>query len=217
VPDGATFGVFVVASLVLLVTPGPASVYIITRSIEQGWIAGVVSSLGLGVGSLVHVAAAWIGMTVVLFSSDLAFTTLKYAGAAYLVYLGIQAMRAGDEIRLDGRIDREGLKQAFSQAIVVNLLNPKAALFFIAFLPQFVDPSRGNAGGQLLFLCAVFFAMAITTDSIYAILAGRVGDLLRTNPTFRRRQRYFSAAVYVLLGVAAALSGLSGSAPPPSP
>lgn len=214
-PDGATLSVFVVASLVLLVTPGPAIVYIVNRSINEGWLAGVVSSFGLGVGSLFHVAAAWLGMTVVLFSSQAAFTTLKYAGAAYLVYLGVQTLREGDQVRLDGQIDRKGLKRAFSQAIIVNLLNPKAAVFFIAFMPQFVDPSRGNAAAQLLFLCAVFFAMAITTDTMYALLAGRLGNLLRTNPTFRRRQHTFSAAVYILLGVGAALSGLAGSSPAP--
>lgn len=211
-PDGTTLGVFIVASLVLLVTPGPASLYIVTRSIDQGWLAGVVSSFGLGVGSLVHVAVAWLGMTVVLFSSEVAFTALKYAGAAYFAYLGAQTLRAADA-RVDGGLDRQGLKRVFSQAIVVNLLNPKAALFFIAFMPQFVDPSRGNAAGQLLFLCGVFFALAIATDTAYALLAGKLGKLLRTNPTFQRRQRYFSAAMYIVLGVAAALSGLTGNSP----
>lgn len=212
-PDGATLGVFIAASLVLLLTPGPAVLYIVTRSIDQGWIAGVVSSLGMGVGSLVHVAAAWLGMTVVLFSSELAFGALKYAGAAFLVYLGVQTLRAGGDARVDGGLERRGLKRVFSQAIVVNLLNPKAALFFIAFMPQFVDPSRGNAAGQLLFLCGVFFALAIATDTAYALAAGKLGNLLRTNPTFRRRQRHFSAAMYIVLGVAAALSGLTGSSP----
>jgi len=206
--DSARLGVFIAASLVLLVTPGPAVVYIVTRSIDQGWIAGVVSSLGMAVGSLVHVTVAWLGMSAILFSSDNAFVALKYAGAAYLMYLGVQTLQAGDQVRASDRLERQGLQRVFSQAIVVNLLNPKSALFFIAFMPQFVDHSRGTVAGQLLFLSGVFFALAIITDTAYALLAGKLGDLLRSSPTFRRRQRYVTATMYIGLGLAAAFSGV---------
>ena len=207
-PDSAMLGVFIAASLVLLVTPGPAVVFIVTRSIDQGWIAGVVSSLGMGVGSLVHVTVAWLGMSAILFSSEMAFVALKYAGAAYLVYLGVQTLRAGDQAQAGDRLEQRGLKRVFSQAIVVNLLNPKSALFFIAFMPQFVDLSRGTVAGQLLLLSGVFFVLAIITDTAYALLAGKLGDLLRSSPTFQRRQRYFTATMYVGLGLAAAFSGV---------
>jgi len=162
-PDSAMLGVFVAASLVLLLTPGPAVLYIVTRSIDQGWIAGVVSSLGMAVGSLVHVTIAWLGMSAILFSSETAFVALRYAGTAYLVYLGIQTLRAGDHAQAGGRLERQGLKRVFSQAIVVNLLNPKSALFFVAFMPQFVDVSRGTVAGQLLFLCGATSAPRCTS------------------------------------------------------
>jgi len=206
--DSSRLGVFIAASLVLLVTPGPAVVYIVTRSIDQGWIAGVVSSLGMAVGSLVHVTVAWLGMSAILFSSDNAFVALKYAGAAYLMYLGVQTLQAGNQVQASDRLEQQGLQRVFSQAIVVNLLNPKSALFFIAFMPQFVDRSRGTVAGQLLFLSGVFFALAIITDTTYALLAGKLGDLLRSSPTFRRRQRYVTAAMYIGLGLAAAFSGV---------
>lgn len=206
--DSARLGVFIAASLVLLVTPGPAVVYIVTRSIDQGWIAGVVSSLGMAVGSLVHVTVAWLGMSAILFSSDNAFVALKYAGAAYLMYLGVQTLQAGNQVQASDRLERQGLQRVFSQAIVVNLLNPKSALFFIAFMPQFVDLSRGTVAGQLLFLSGVFFALAIITDTAYALLAGKLGDLLRSSPTFRRRQRYVTATMYIGLGLAAAFWGV---------
>jgi len=207
-PDSATLGVFVAASLILLVTPGPAVLYIVARSIDQGWIAGVVSSFGMAVGSLVHVTVAWLGMSAILFSSATAFQALTYAGAAYLVYLGVQTLRAGDEVAAGGRIEHQGMRRVFSQAIVVNLLNPKSALFFVAFLPQFVDLSRGTVAGQLLFFSGVFFALALVTDTAYALLAGRLGDLLRSSATFHRRQRYVSATMYIGLGLAAAFAGI---------
>jgi len=207
-PDSATLGIFVATSLIVLVTPGPAVIYIVTRSMDQGWIAGVVSSFGMGLGSLVHVAAAWVGMTAILFSSPSAFALLRYAGAAYLVYLGVQTLRR-DDAGVAGQVERQGLKRVFWQASVVNLLNPKSALFFIAFMPHFVDPARGSPAGQLLFLCAVFYALALITDTAFALLAGKLGDVLRTSSTFRRRQRYFSATIYIVLGVAAALSGVA--------
>jgi len=207
-PDSATLGVFIAASLILLVTPGPAVLYIVARSIDQGWIAGVVSSLGMAVGSSVHVTVAWLGMSAILFSSQTAFEALTYAGGAYLVYLGVQALRSRDAAAECGRLERLPLRRVFSQAIVVNLLNPKSALFFVAFLPQFVDLARGTVAGQLLFFAAVFFALALVTDTAYALLAGKLGDLLRGSSTFRRRQRYVSAAMYIGLGLAAAFSGV---------
>jgi len=206
-PDSATLAVFAAASLALLITPGPAVLYIVNRSIAQGWPAGVVSSFGMGVGSLVHLLIAWLGLSAILFSSSTALDALRYAGAAYLVFLGVQTLRSR-RASLDGAgSDRQGLRQVFSEAIVVNLLNPKAALFFIAFMPQFVDPALGSVGGQLLLLSGVFLAIALVTDSAYALMASKLGDLLRGSSTFLRWQRAFSATVYIGLGVAAALAG----------
>ena len=207
-PDNTTLGVFVAASLILLLTPGPAVLYIIARSIDQGRLAGVVSSLGLSVGAMVHVLAAGLGVSAILASSTLAFNVLRYAGAAYLIYLGIKTLSAPDESMLRAHVARRGLRGAFAQGIWVNLLNPKAALFSVAFLPQFIDVERGSPLFQLLSLAGIFLVLALMTDTFYAMLAGTLGSWLREHRGFRRGQRYFSGTVYIGLGLATAFSGV---------
>ena len=142
-PDTSTLALFAVASLALLVVPGPAVLYIVTRSIDQGRTAGFVSTLGIHVGTLVHIAAASLGLSALVVSSALAFNTIKYLGAAYLIWLGIRKIMGRDDDSGDPQIKTRRLSRIFYQGILVNVLNPKTALFFLAFLPQFVDVSKG--------------------------------------------------------------------------
>lgn len=181
--------------------------YIVTRSIDQGRTAGIVSVLGVQVGTLLHVVAAALGASALLASSALAFTIVKYLGAAYLLYLGARKLLGHDQsqgLQMNGP---RSLGRHFSQGVIVNLLNPKTALFFFAFLPQFVDPSKGAVGAQILFLGAIFVALGTCTDGLYAVLAGTMGHWLRGNIRFVRAQRYVAGSVYIGLGVPAALSG----------
>jgi threonine/homoserine/homoserine lactone efflux protein len=207
-PETHTLLVFSVAALALLVVPGPAVVYIVTRSVDQGRTAGLVSVLGIHLGSLVHVAAAALGLSAILVSSALAFGVVKYAGAAYLIVLGIRKLVSTEEpIEHDGDPPHASHRRIFWQGALVNVLNPKTALFFLAFLPQFVDVDRGAVWVQMLALGMTFVALGMLSDATYALLAARAGRLLRSSRRFRRTRRYVTGGVYVSLGAAAALSG----------
>ncbi len=199
--------VFLLAALVLLLTPGPAVLYIVTRSIDQGRLAGLVSVLSIEVGNSVHVLAAALGLSVLLVSSALAFSIVQYAGAAYLIFLGLRRLLTHGEIHPSGELQRKSLKQIFRQGVVVAILNPKTALFFFAFLPQFVDPTHGSVPLQLLTLGCLFVLMAVFTDSAYALLAGTTGSWLKSSRFFPRVERYVVGGVYLGLGVMAALGG----------
>ncbi len=199
--------VFVIAALVLAATPGPAVLYIVARSIDQGRLAGIVSSLGIAAGALFHIAAAALGVSALLLSSALAFSILKYAGAAYLIYLGVRTLLTRPAVDQPVVIERKPLARIFSDGVVVNVLNPKTALFFFAFLPQFVDPARGPVSGQIVLLGLLFILVAMTSDSIYALLAGTLGGWLKRGRALAYGQRYFAGSVYVALGVTLALAG----------
>jgi threonine/homoserine/homoserine lactone efflux protein len=206
-PDPRTITVFVLAALVLLVTPGPAVLYIVARSIDGGRKAGLISTLGISVGTLLYVAAAALGVSALLVSSALAFNIVKYLGAAYLVYLGVQKFLARQGPGQPDAFKGRELTRVFTQGVLVNLLNPKTALFFFAFLPQFVDTARGPVAAQVLFFGTVLVLMGLISDGLYALMAGSAGDWLKGNSRFLRGQRYFSGSVLIALGVAAALSG----------
>jgi threonine/homoserine/homoserine lactone efflux protein len=206
-PEPSTLVVFVLASVVLLVTPGPAVLYIVARSMEQGRVAGLVSTLGIHVGTLVHVGAAALGVSAVLASSALAFNTVKYLGAAYLVYLGLRKLFGREERAPEGTPDHRSRARLFGHGIVVNVLNPKTALFFLAFLPQFVDAGRGAVALQILFLGCVFLGLGVVSDGLWAIAAGTAGDWIRRDGRIRRAERYVSGGVFVGLGVTAAFAG----------
>jgi len=206
-PDPSGLTVFVAVALALLVTPGPAVLYIVTRSIDQGRRAGMASVLGIEAGSLFHVVAAALGVSALLMSSAVAFTAVRYVGALYLVYLGLRRL-------LDKNVEQptpaprsDGLPRIFGQGVLVNVFNPKTALFFLAFLPQFVDPSRGRISEQILLLGMIWVSLATCSDSVYALLAGSAGHWLRGNLTFLRSQRYVTGGVFVALGIGAGLSG----------
>jgi len=187
--------------------PGPAVLYVVARSIHEGRRAGIASVLGIHVGTLVHIAAATLGLSAIVLSSALAFTAIKVAGAVYLVGLGlwtIFARRAERDVALGGE---RNLRRAFAQGVVVNVLNPKTALFFLAFLPQFVDADAEHAVPQIAFLGLLFALLGLVTDSLWALAAGTAGGILRGSRRFVRTQRYVTGGVYVGLGVATALAG----------
>jgi threonine/homoserine/homoserine lactone efflux protein len=205
--DWSTLSLFITAALILVFTPGPNTLYIITRSVQQGRIAGIVSSLGIQVGTLFHITAAAFGVSALLLSSALAFNIVKYLGAVYLIYLGIKTLLTREKIEAKEKVEEKSLSRTFYQGILVHVLNPKSALFFFAFLPQFIDVRRGSMMGQILFLGAIMIVLGTLSDSTYALLAGSIGNLLRGNPRFLRAQRYFSGTVYIGLGTMTALTG----------
>jgi len=193
---------FGLAALALLAIPGPAVLYIVFQSAEQGRRVGLASVAGVHLGTLVHVAAASAGLSAVIVASSLAFSVVKYAGAGYLVYLGIRKLlERNEETRIERR--REPLRRAFMRGTIVNALNPKTALFFLAFLPQFVAPDRGGVWSQALVLGLVFVGLGLVTDSLYPLVAGTVGGLLRRR---RNAVRYGSGIVFMALGATAALA-----------
>lgn len=199
------FSLFLAAALVLLLTPGPAVLFIVARSVEQGRRAGLVSVLAVESGNFFHALAAAVGLSAILVSSALAFDVVKYLGAAYLIYLGIKTLRTPVPTENTQIIERKSHRQIYSQGIIVSILNPKTALFFFAFLPQFVDTSKA-AAPQMLLLGTVFVLMATVTDGLYALAAGTAGRWLRNSRAFLRFQRYFAGTVYIGLGIAAAFS-----------
>jgi len=204
-----TLGVFAAAALALLVVPGPSVLYVVTRSVDQGRTAGLVSMLGVQLGALVHVGAAAVGLSALLASSAAAFATVKYAGAAYLIWLGVRTLRSRDaDSPLPGtQAAAAPLWRLVAQGALVNVLNPKTALFFLAFLPQCVDPATGPATTQIVLLGGLFVALAMLSDGTYAVLAGTMGERLRHSGPGRRWLRYVSGGVYLALGAAAAVAG----------
>jgi threonine/homoserine/homoserine lactone efflux protein len=201
-PDSTSLWLFCLAALALLAIPGPAVLYVVVQSAEQGRRVGLASVAGVHLGTLVHVVAATAGLSALIVASALAFSVVKYAGAAYLVYLGIRKLLEREEEQ-EVQLGREALRRAFARGVVVNVLNPKTALFFLAFLPQFVDTDRGGVWSQVLVLGLGFIGLGLVSDSLYALAAGTVANLLRRK---RRAVRYFSGGVYMTLGVAASLA-----------
>jgi threonine/homoserine/homoserine lactone efflux protein len=206
VADVSHLGLFVGASIALLLTPGPAVLYIVTRSVEQGRAAGLVSVAGICTGTLVHVIAATLGLSALLVSSAFAFAVVRYAGAAYLIVLGIQTLLKRSPSLTDITVVRDDLRRVFAQGVVVNILNPHTAVFFFAFLPQFVNRSIGHAPAQMLTLGLLFVGLSATTDSGWAIAAGAAGDWMKRHARFTAAQRYVTGSTLIGLGAAAAFT-----------
>ena len=211
IPDPGALAVFVLAALVLLVIPGPAVLYIVAQSISRGRLAGIVSMLGIQVGGLVHVAVAAAGLSALLVRSAVAFNVVKYAGAAYLIFLGLRRILGKDEEETPGAPAEKSLRRLFAQGVVINVLNPKTALFFFSFLPQFVVAGNGAVATQMLVLGTVVVLITLGSDCGYAALAGGVGQALLRRPKVVRRQQVVAGCVYIGLGVAAAVTGPSGT------
>ena len=212
IPDAGTLALFTGSALALLLVPGPAVLYVVAQSVHRGRVAGVVSMLGIEVGGLLHVAAAAVGLSSLVVSSAVAFEIVKYVGAGYLVYLGVRRVlgRDGGEVAHRGR--ERTLGALFRQGVVVNVLNPKTALFFFAFLPQFVDPAASAPALQIAFLGFLFIAIATCSDGAYALAAGTLGGWLRPSRGFVALERYVSGTIFVGLGLATALTGSKRSA-----
>jgi threonine/homoserine/homoserine lactone efflux protein len=206
-PEADTWILVALASLVLVVVPGPAVVYILTRSISQGRAAGLASAAGVNLGSAVHVLAAVAGLSVVLASSAVAFSIVKWAGVAYLAWIGIRTLRSGDAAFTDPTIQPVTLRRIFVQGIVVNLLNPKVAMFFLAFLPQFVDPASPRPWLQSLILGMTLVLIGLVSDSVYALIGGSIGSLFRRRPGAGRLTRQLSGVTYLALAGVSAVSG----------
>jgi threonine/homoserine/homoserine lactone efflux protein len=202
-PDSGTVWIFCLTAVALLVIPGPAVLYVVVQGAEQGRRVGLASVLGIHLGTLVHVAAATVGLSALIVASSLAFNAVKFAGAVYLIFIGVRKLLGRDEPRLEPGRQKVSYRRAFMRGAVVNVLNPKTALFFLALLPQFIDTDRGGVWSQALLLGLVFVALGLVTDSLYALAAGTVGGFLRRR---RRAMRYGSGLVFVGLGAAAALA-----------
>jgi len=205
--DLSHFMLFVAAAIALNAMPGPAVIYIVTRSIHQGRAAGLMSVLGVAVGAMVHVTAAALGLSALLLSSSIAFESVKYLGAAYLIFLGVQTFIKRED-RLE-KVERAtpSVSRIFYQGVLANTLNPKTALFFFAFLPQFVNVSRGSVALQVLFLGITFTVLGMCSDGSWALLASAAGNKLKRSSGFLRSQRYIAGSVYLGLGLATAFSG----------
>ena len=208
-PDAKTFSLFLVAATVVALTPGPGIFYVLARSLRGGRGEGIAATLGNSVGGLVHVAAAALGLSAVLMASATAFTVVKLVGAAYLVYLGVRTLldrsdhadSAGEAVEASGRRG-----DAFRQGVIVEALNPKTALFLLAFLPQFVNPD-GPVVLQILLLGCISVLFNTVADLVVAGFAGSIGSRMRDSVRFRRGQRLFSGCAFIGLGSYVALAG----------
>ncbi|MGC5013159.1 LysE family translocator [Streptosporangium sp. DT93] len=201
----STLLVFAVASLALVLVPGPNHIYIITRAVSQGRAAGVASAFGVEVGTLVHIAAAAAGLSYVVARSATLFNVIKWAGVAYLVYLGVRALTSRQELAAEEAAPQP-LRSVFFEGVVVNVLNPKVILFFLAFLPQFVEPEAGAVPLQIAVLGGTLLFLGLVSDLVYALTADALGRRLRTRSTMIGN---LSGVVYLGLGVATALAGRS--------
>lgn len=205
--DWSSLSLFISVAAILVFMPGPNTLYIIARSIQQGRLAGFVSSLGVQIGTMVHMVAAALGLSALLLSSAVAFSVVKYAGAAYLIFLGLRTLLAKEKIE-KAKVKNAKLSRIFYQGVVVNVLNPKTTLFFFAFLPQFIEPRRGAVALQVILLGTILIFLGTLSDSLYALASGSIGNWLRGNLKFVRAQRYFAGSVYIGLGAATAFTGV---------
>jgi threonine/homoserine/homoserine lactone efflux protein len=201
----AAFAAFLIASLILAITPGPGVIYIVTRTLNQGRSAGLASVCGIALGNFGNAAAASIGLAAILAASSAAFIVIKITGAAYLVFLGIKALRKSATAETERAAKQASAVQLFRDGFLVALLNPKTALFFAALLPQFIG-ADASALGQSLVLGGVFVSIAMCTDSIYVFSASALASALRSQPRWRLYGRFLSAATFIGLGVYAAIA-----------
>jgi threonine/homoserine/homoserine lactone efflux protein len=205
-PTASTIALFLLAATALAIVPGPAVAYIVTQSIDQGRRAGLVSALGVASGGLVHVAAATVGLSALIASSATAFTVVKVVGAAYLIVVGIRRILAGDSEETEPRALRAPLRRIYRQGVIVNVLNPKTALFFLAFLPQFVDSNRGAVWPQVAVLGVIFVSVAVLSDLTYALVSDAIAGRIRRTGTGAKVRRRLTGGVFVALGVTAAVA-----------
>lgn len=204
-PSLGTYAVFLATAMALLAIPGPAVLYVVTRSIEMGRAGGVASVAGITTGTVVHVGLATAGLSSLILASTIAFDAVKYAGAAYLLFLGVRRLLTRQEEEVEQERVPRTRRRAYTQGVVVNLTNPKTIVFIFAFVPQFVDVHAGHVWLQVLVLGLTFAGLGFLSDNAYALAAGTVADRLRDTRRVARFERWFGGSVLVGLGVAAAV------------
>ena len=209
IPDLSTIIIFLGAGFIMLVVPGPAVLYITAQSIDQGTKAGIISTLGIAVGSLVHIVFAALGISTILVTSAAAFNIVKYIGAAYLIYLGVKKFLEKETVEEFQKVIEVKYSEIFYKGVLVNLFNPKTALFFFAFLPQFIDITKSSPTFQMIFLGVILTILGIISDGAYALLAGKVSGFLKKNTGVLKAQKYVTGSIYILLGAVTAVSGNS--------
>jgi threonine/homoserine/homoserine lactone efflux protein len=203
--DSVTLATYILVVLGFVFIPGPATLLTVARATSSGTQVGIATGLGIGCGDVIHTTMAVFGLSALIYASAFLFSLVKYAGAAYLVYLGIRAMIAKAPTDMVRDTGRRSAAAAFKQAIVAEVLNPKTALFFLAFLPQFVRPEHGAVQLQLAILGLILVALGLLSTVVFAIGAGRIGSILRRNPIVLRWQGRVVGAIYCALGVRLAL------------
>jgi len=200
-----TLLLFLFAASVLLITPGPAVIYIVARSVSQGTPAGFVAAIGMHIGTLVHIAAAAYGVSQLLMTSSLAFNIVKYLGAAYLIYLGLKSLLSKNVKSAEGGPEHKRMLTILKESAIVNILNPKTALFFFAFLPQFVNTAgEVPISTQIIVLGLIFVVIGVFSDGLYALFAGTLGD--RLNRAGKRYGKYITGTVFTGLGLVMAFA-----------
>lgn len=204
-PSAGTLGLFAVAAILLVALPGPAVLYVVAQAAHYGRATGVVGVAGIATGALFHVAAAVVGLSSLVLSSAVAFEVVKYAGAGYLIVVGVRRLLAEGEPP-GASASARSRRRVFTQGVVVNVLNPKVALFFVSLLPQFVDVERGSVPLQMLVLGLAWVVIAFLGDCVWALVAGSAGEWLRRSARARAVERYVTGGVFVGLGAATALA-----------
>ncbi|MEO9967907.1 MAG: LysE family translocator [Reichenbachiella sp.] len=200
-PSPENILLFITAATILIIVPGPAVLYIMMKSMEQGAKAGIASVLGVGIGAMVHVLAAAIGVSALLVASATAFAVLKYVGALYLIYLGVKKIIDKAPAIKEEKVNRQALTSIFYEGIIVNTLSPKSAIFFFAFLPQFINPERGGTTSQILFLGLLFLIIALISDMCYVMLSGKLVKKFRSSTVYPDIQKYVSGGIHIALGL----------------
>ncbi len=196
---------FLAASALLAIAPGPDIVAVLTRGISQGRLAGFAAALGFAAGCLFHTALAALGVAALIRSSPVAFDLVRYAGAAYLLWIGIQAIRHREAFSMQAAGGGAALATIFRQSVIGNALNPKVTLFFLSFLPQFVDEKAGSVGMQMAILGVAFMAVTVVVFGAVALFSGWIGERLRARPAIASRLNLFAGLAFIGLGIRVAL------------
>ena len=200
---------FFIATLVLALAPGPDLLYITARGLDQGALAGLISALGVHTGVLIHTVVAALGLSALIASSTVAFALIKYAGAAYLCFLGLRTFLSWREASISccqRSVSRAALRKVFYQGVITDVLNPKVILFFLAFFPQFVDPASSTASIDIFLLGLVFVAVAFPIDAVVGLFAGSISKQLSHSRQHRRWGRWMTGSAFIILGIGTALT-----------